>query len=138
VLHLGKDHRIVLIWIAVALALNVIAFVMTSGLSVPLNNQLAAAGDPASIGDLARVRADFESSWVRWNIVRAVLHTLAFLVLCGALFAAGIQHGRGTASAAGAAVGAAQGGYVAQQAGPGQFSAPQVPGRFGAPVYRRA
>jgi uncharacterized membrane protein len=137
-LHLGKDHRTVLIWIAVALALNVIAFAVTSGLNVPLNNQLAAAGDPASIGDLAQVRADFQSSWVRWNIVRAVLHTLAFLVLCGALFVAGIQHGRGTASAAGAAAGAVQGGYLAQQAGPGQFSAAQVSGQFGAPVYRLA
>ncbi|WP_433198000.1 DUF1772 domain-containing protein [Nocardia sp. CA-107356] len=97
-LHLGKDHRTTLIWLGVALVLNVIAFAVTSGLNVPLNDQLAAAGDPAQIGDLAKVRADFESAWVRWNIIRAILHTLAFLVLCGALFVAGIQHGRTQAS----------------------------------------
>ncbi|WP_433627261.1 DUF1772 domain-containing protein [Nocardia sp. CA-120079] len=99
-LHLGKEHRTTLIWLGVALALNVIAFAVTSGLNVPLNDQLAAAGDPAQIGDLAKVRADFESAWVRWNILRAILHTLAFLVLTGALFAAGIQHGRTQAAGA--------------------------------------
>jgi len=99
-LHLGKEHRTTLIWLGVALALNVIAFAITSGLNVPLNDQLAAAGDPAQIGDLAKVRADFESAWVRWNILRAILHTLAFLVLTGALFVAGIQHGRTQAAGA--------------------------------------
>ncbi|WP_280239376.1 DUF1772 domain-containing protein [Nocardia abscessus] len=98
-LHLGREHRGTLIWIVLALVLNVIAFAVTSGLNVPLNDQLAAAGDPASIADLAAVRADFESAWVRWNIVRAVVHTLAFLALCGALFAAGIQQGKATAAA---------------------------------------
>ncbi|WP_433600823.1 DUF1772 domain-containing protein [Nocardia sp. CA-135953] len=99
-LHLGKEHRTTLIWLGVALALNVIAFAVTSGLNVPLNDQLAAAGDPAQIGDLAKVRADFESAWVRWNILRAILHTLAFLVLTGALFVAGVQHGRMQAAGA--------------------------------------
>ena len=94
VLHLGKEHRTTLIWVGVALALNVIAFAVTSGLNVPLNDQLAAAGDPAQIGDLAAVRADYESAWVRWNTLRAILHTLAFLVLTGAVFVAGSQHGR--------------------------------------------
>ncbi|MET8878473.1 anthrone oxygenase family protein [Nocardia sp. NPDC004604] len=97
-LHLGKEHRTTLIWLGIALALNVIAFAVTSGSNVPLNDQLAAAGDPAQIADLAKVRADFESAWVRWNIIRAILHTLAFLVLSGALFVAGIQHGRAQAS----------------------------------------
>jgi uncharacterized membrane protein len=89
-----------LIWIGVALALNVIAFAVTAGLNVPLNDQLAAAGDPAAIADPAAVRADFESAWVRWNIVRGVLHTLAFVVLSGALFAAGLQQGRDDATKA--------------------------------------
>ncbi|MGW4715929.1 anthrone oxygenase family protein [Nocardia sp. NPDC004260] len=99
-LHLGREHRSTLIWIGLALVLNVIAFAVTSGLNVPLNDQLAAAGDPASIADPAAVRADFESAWVRWNIVRGVFHTLAFLVLCGALFVAGIQQGKASAAAA--------------------------------------
>ncbi|WP_406235665.1 DUF1772 domain-containing protein [Nocardia sp. NBC_01009] len=148
-LHLGKEHRTTLIWIAVALVLNIIAFAVTSGSNVPLNDQLAAAGDPASIVDLAQVRADFESAWVRWNIVRAVFHTLAFLALIGALFVAGMQHARSTAAVAGASVDSAPGRFVAQQAPqqgtrpqvPGQFSAPQAhnqySAQFGAPAYRQ-
>ncbi|MEV0711833.1 DUF1772 domain-containing protein [Nocardia aurea] len=99
-LHLGADHRATLVWIGIALALNVIAFAVTGTLNVPLNDQLASAGDVAALADPAAVRADFESAWVRWNIVRAVLHTAAFLVLCGALFVAGVQHGGAKASAA--------------------------------------
>ncbi|MGW4352680.1 anthrone oxygenase family protein [Nocardia sp. NPDC004582] len=93
-LHLGKGNRTTLIWVGVALALNVIAFAVTSGMNVPLNNQLADAGDVAQIPDLAAVRSQFESSWVAWNVVRAVIHTLAFLVLTGALFVAGTQHAK--------------------------------------------
>lgn len=119
-LHLGKDQRTTLIWIGVGLVINIIAFAVTSGLNVPLNDQLAAAGDPAQIADLAKVRADFEATWVRWNIVRAVLHTLAFLVLCGALFVSGVQQGKASA--------AAPGPQVAQ----GQF-----PGQPGGPAYRQ-
>ncbi|WP_040773250.1 anthrone oxygenase family protein [Nocardia pneumoniae] len=115
-LHLGREHRGTLIWIVLALVLNVIAFAVTSGLNVPLNDQLAAAGDPASITDLAAVRADYEAAWVRWNIVRGVFHTLAFLALCGALFVAGVQQGK-SAVAAGAA-----GQVVA-----GQYAAPNQP-----------
>ncbi|KIA60266.1 DUF1772 domain-containing protein [Nocardia vulneris] len=123
-LHLGKEQRTVLLWIGVGLVINVIAFAVTSGLNVPLNNQLAAAGDVAQIADLAAVRADFEAVWVRWNIVRAVLHTLAFLVLCGALFVAGIQHGKANAAAGSAATG--------PQAAQGQF-----PGQPGVAAYRQ-
>ncbi|MTE12323.1 anthrone oxygenase family protein [Nocardia aurantiaca] len=122
-LHLGKDTRTTLFWIGVALVLNMIAFGVTSGLNVPLNNQLANAGDVGRIGDLATVRSQFESSWVAWNIVRAVIHTLAFLVLMGALFVAGVQHARATATAATAVTAASD--------GPGF---PQSPGAFSAPV----
>ncbi|WP_454194748.1 anthrone oxygenase family protein [Nocardia sp. Marseille-Q1738] len=115
-LHLGREHRSTLIWIVLALVLNVIAFAVTSGLNVPLNDQLAAAGDPASITDLAAVRADFESAWVRWNIVRGVFHTLAFLALCGALFVAGVQQGKST-------VAAGTGQMIA-----GHYAAPNQPG----------
>ncbi|MBH0781279.1 anthrone oxygenase family protein [Nocardia bovistercoris] len=107
VLHLGAEQRATLVWIGIGLALNVIAFAVTVALNVPLNDQLAAAGDVSGIADQAAVRADYESAWVRWNIVRAVLHTLAFLVLCGALFAAGVQHGRGEATGQAARIGSA-------------------------------
>ncbi|QBS42591.1 DUF1772 domain-containing protein [Nocardia sp. CS682] len=128
-LHLGKDQRTTLIWIGVGLAINIIAFAVTSGLNVPLNDRLMAAGDPSQIADLAAVRADFEATWVRWNIVRAVLHTLAFLVLCGALFVSGMQQGKANAAAA-----PASGQQVAQGHFPGQSG--QFPGQSGAPTYR--
>ncbi|MFE6924251.1 DUF1772 domain-containing protein [Nocardia sp. NPDC057663] len=105
VLSLGKEHRTTLIWLGIALALNVIAFAVTGALNVPLNDALDAAGDPAAIVDAAAVRADYEAAWVRWNILRAVLHTAAFLVLCGALFAAGVQQGKSSASAPGVVAG---------------------------------
>lgn len=92
--HLGGQHRTTLVWVAVALALNVVAFVVTVACNVPLNDQLAAAGAPEALTDPAAVRAQFENPWVRWNIIRAVLHTLAFAVLCGALFTAGVQSGQ--------------------------------------------
>ncbi|RJO77878.1 DUF1772 domain-containing protein [Nocardia panacis] len=119
-LHLGRDQRTTLVLIGIALVLNVIAFAVTSGLNVPLNDQLAAAGDPAAIADLAKVRADFESSWVSWNLVRAVLHTLAFIVLGAALFVGGIQQGRSEQHAGRAAV--VQSGFP--QAGP-HYGVPQ-------------
>ncbi|MBF6421758.1 DUF1772 domain-containing protein [Nocardia farcinica] len=88
-LHLGGAQRTTLVWILVALVLDIAAFAVTAGLNVPLNERLAAAGDPAAMVDPAAVRAGFEAAWVRYNIGRAVLHTLAFLVLCGALVSAG-------------------------------------------------
>ncbi|UGT59595.1 DUF1772 domain-containing protein [Nocardia asteroides] len=91
-LHLGSEYRAVLGWIAIGLALNVFAFAVTIALNVPLNNVLDAAGDVNSIADPAALRAEYESPWVRWNVLRAVLHTAAFTVLCGALFVAGIRH----------------------------------------------
>lgn len=91
-LHLGSEQRAVLLWIGIGLALNVFAFLVTIALNVPLNNMLEAAGDVNSMADPAALRAEYESPWVRWNVLRAVLHTAAFAVLCGALFVAGIRH----------------------------------------------
>lgn len=91
------DSRPTLWWIGIALVLDLVAFGITAGCNVPLNDQLAAAGDPAALPDPGAVRAAFEPRWVRWNIVRGVLHGLAFLVLCGALFDAGVRHGQESA-----------------------------------------
>lgn len=84
--------RPVLPWIIAALALYLVAFLITSGVNVPLNDQLAKAGEPHHIHDLAAVRSDFEGKWVAWNIVRAILHTAAFGCLAWALFAYGSHH----------------------------------------------
>lgn len=85
VLHLGGDGRPVVPWIAAALVGYVATFVITIGVNVPLNNQLAAAGEPDRITDLAAVRARFEARWVRWNIARAVTSTAAVGCLAWAL-----------------------------------------------------
>lgn len=81
--------RPVLPWVLAALALYLVAFVVTAGVNVPLNNRLAEAGDPDRTGRSAAIRADFEGRWVTWNIVRAFLHTAAFACLAWAL----IVHG---------------------------------------------
>ncbi|WP_043647097.1 anthrone oxygenase family protein [Nocardia thailandica] len=107
VLHLGREQRPVLVWLGIALALNVIAFGVTAACNVPLNDMLAGAGDQGALADPAGLRADFEASWVRWNVVRAVLHTAAFLVLCGALFAAGMVAARAERGDAAAGPGSA-------------------------------
>ncbi|MHC5260818.1 anthrone oxygenase family protein [Streptomyces sp. UC4497] len=72
-------------WLIAALVLYLLAFVVTSALNVPLNDQLAKAASSDHIKDLAAVRENFESAWTTWNIVRALLHTAAFGCLLWAL-----------------------------------------------------
>ena len=81
VLHRGRPGWV---WIVAGLALYVAVLVVTFVINVPLNDALAAAGS----SDLANVRARFEGTWVRWNVVRAVLSTGAFGCLTGALVVA--------------------------------------------------
>jgi uncharacterized membrane protein len=76
-------------WIAVALALYIICVIITVAVSVPLNDAIKAAGDPAHI-DVAQVRAQFgEARWATWNLLRVATSVPAFglltwaLVLCG-------------------------------------------------------
>ncbi|HSK96023.1 MAG TPA: anthrone oxygenase family protein [Euzebyales bacterium] len=91
VLHLGGDRRVVLPWIVAALVCYGVTFVITVVVNVPLNNELAAAGAPDRLADVAAVRERFEGRWVRWNIARAMASTAALgcllwaLVLHGAL-----------------------------------------------------
>jgi uncharacterized membrane protein len=89
-LHLRADGRSVLPWVAAAFVLYLLMLVITFAVSVPLNDQLEAAGPVDRITDLAAVRAGFERTWVTWNIVRAVLNTAAFGCLSWAL----VLHGR--------------------------------------------
>lgn len=94
-LHLGEDHRSVLAWIVVALALYLAVIAITVTVNVPLNDGIKAAGPPDRVSDLAGVRREFnEPKWVRWNLVRAVLTTIAFGCLAWAL----VLLGRATAS----------------------------------------
>ena len=59
-------------WAAAALGLAIATVVVTAAANVPLNDALEAAGRVGSIQDLSAVRADFEESWVRWNVVRVL------------------------------------------------------------------
>jgi len=63
------------LWICAALVLYTIGLLTTMGVNIPLNNELAAAGNPARIADPAAVREKFEATWNAWNIARAVLST---------------------------------------------------------------
>ncbi|GED90294.1 DUF1772 domain-containing protein [Streptomyces sp. 6-11-2] len=87
----GGD-RGVFVFVIAALALYLAMFVITAAVNVPLNDELAAAGQPDRIDDLAAVRERFEPGWVAWNIVRAVTSTGAFGCLAWAL----VLHGRST------------------------------------------
>jgi uncharacterized membrane protein len=94
-LHVRAGGRTVLPWIAAAFVLYGVAFVITIGVNIPLNDALAVAGPPDRIADLAQVRDRFEASWVRWNIARTVASTAAFSCLTWAL----VLYGRTTAAA---------------------------------------
>ncbi len=77
-------------WIVAALVLYGIGFLTTMAINVPLNTDLADAGDPSRIADPAAVRDDFEDKWVAWHMVRTVLSTAALGCLAYAL----LLHGR--------------------------------------------
>lgn len=85
VLHLRAETRAALPWIVAALVFSIVALVITFWINVPLNDALAAAGSPDRIADPAAARDEFETTWVRWNIARAVADTIAFGLLTWAL-----------------------------------------------------
>ena len=86
VLHWDEDP---FWWVVAALLLYLVTVVVTGAVNVPRNDALKAAGDPDEI-DLAGARAAFdEATWSRWNLLRVLTTTLAFLLLCWALVLAG-------------------------------------------------
>ncbi|MFF9099024.1 DUF1772 domain-containing protein [Streptomyces rubrogriseus] len=66
-------------WIWAGAAAYALAFLVTVVGNVPLNDALARPGDPAAL------RERFEDPWVAWNVVRAVLSTLATACLAAGL-----------------------------------------------------
>jgi uncharacterized membrane protein len=95
VLHMAEGFRSVLPWIIAALVLYAAVIAITLAVNVPLNDGIKAAGAPDDVADLAAVREQFnEARWVRWNLVRTVLTTIAFGCLTWAL----VLFGRATAS----------------------------------------
>lgn len=78
-------ERPALPWIVAGLAVYVVAFGITMGANVPLNNALDHAGEPGGIADLAAVRQRYEDKWVFWNLVRTLAHGAAFACLTWSL-----------------------------------------------------
>ncbi|MEU1687739.1 anthrone oxygenase family protein [Micromonospora sp. NPDC005707] len=85
-LHLPAGLRGPLPWLIAGLVLYVLVLAVTAAVNVPLNDRLEAGA--ARLADPAELRATFESAWVRWNVVRAVLNTAAFGCLGVALLVA--------------------------------------------------
>jgi uncharacterized membrane protein len=77
-LHLGEDVRSVRLWSAAAFVLYLASLVVTARVNVPLNDGIKVAGAPDRIADVTSVREQFnEPTWVRWNLVRALLTVAA-------------------------------------------------------------
>jgi uncharacterized membrane protein len=72
-------------WIIAALVLHAAAFLVTGTQNVPLNDTLDKLPPDAAPDRLRDARAAFEGRWVRWNTVRAVLHTASLGALLWAL-----------------------------------------------------
>jgi uncharacterized membrane protein len=73
-------------WITAALAFYFVASAITFGVHFPLHEALASAGNSDTVENLAAVRKDFERPWVSAHLVRTVACTLAFTMLCRALW----------------------------------------------------
>lgn len=67
-------------WVIAGFAFLLAMIVITAVVNIPLNNALDSGGD-----DYAAVRAAFETVWVRWNVLRAVVSTAGFGCLVGAV-----------------------------------------------------
>ncbi|MEV8328575.1 DUF1772 domain-containing protein [Kitasatospora sp. NPDC086801] len=89
-LHLPSDGHHALPATVAALVLYIAAIGVTRSVNIPLNDELAAGGEPRRITDPAAVRGRFEARWVRFNVLRALLCTAAVACLAWAL----ILHGR--------------------------------------------
>ncbi|GAB3063758.1 anthrone oxygenase family protein [Micromonospora schwarzwaldensis] len=72
-------------WLLGGLALYLVAVGVTIAVNVPLNDALAAAGP----SDLEAARQRFETTWVAWNLVRALVSTAGLGSLCWALAVVG-------------------------------------------------
>lgn len=87
--HLG-GRRPVARWAGAAAALYLVALTITFAVEIPLNDQLAAAGDPGRSTE-SSVVDDFRSTWVATNIARTLLCTAALGALTRALLLAGAR-----------------------------------------------
>lgn len=89
-----QGRRGAALWIGAAAVLYFVALMITFSVNIPLNNDLAAVGDPAKITDFSIVEK-FKGTWETSNIVRTLVCTAALGFLARAL----VLHGRGSAAA---------------------------------------
>jgi uncharacterized membrane protein len=90
IVHHRMGARTAARWIFAATLLYVVAIALTFGGNIPLNDKLAAAGDPAVIADFAAARAAFdEGSWNALNAARTIACMLSLLTLVPAIALAG-------------------------------------------------
>lgn len=92
IVHGRSGLRVVAAWEWAAFVCYAVSLAITFFVSVPLNDDLVAAGHPDQISDIGTVVADFEGPWVVSNIGRVVAGTLALVCLAFAL----AGHGRET------------------------------------------
>ncbi len=85
VLDWSSDSHPALWWIAAGLVLWAVMFLVTMAFNVPLNDELERVFKDGVDGELERIREKFETSWVTWNIVRALAATGALASLVRAL-----------------------------------------------------
>ncbi|WP_331748607.1 DUF1772 domain-containing protein (plasmid) [Streptomyces sp. NBC_00984] len=76
VIEYRRGRRTVALWAGVAAVLYVVALLVTFSVNIPLNNELAAIGDPAKARDLSVVDK-FKGVWETTNIMRTLLCTAA-------------------------------------------------------------
>lgn len=91
VIEFRKGRRTVAIWVGVAAVAYLVVLMITFSVNIPLNNELADAGDAAKMTDFAIVD-EFKGTWVSTNIIRTLLCTVALTALSRAL----ILYGRAT------------------------------------------
>ncbi|MEU6315936.1 DUF1772 domain-containing protein [Streptomyces sp. NPDC047014] len=91
VIEFRKGRRNVAVWVAVATVAYFVVLMITFSVNIPLNNELADAGDAAKLADFAIVDK-FKGTWVATNIVRTLLCTLGLAALARAL----VLYGRAT------------------------------------------
>ncbi|MFF7300425.1 anthrone oxygenase family protein [Streptomyces sp. NPDC008265] len=91
VIEFRKGRRTVAVWVGVATVAYFVVLMITFSVNIPLNNELAAAGDAAKLADFTIVDK-FKGTWVATNIVRTLLCTLALTALARAL----VLYGRTT------------------------------------------
>ncbi|MFJ3913241.1 anthrone oxygenase family protein [Streptomyces vinaceus] len=89
--ELRGGRRGVAVWAGAAAVLYLVVLVITFTVNIPLNNELAAAGDAARTAGFPIVDR-FKGTWVATNIVRTVCSTAALVALVRAL----VQYGRAT------------------------------------------